>query len=223
MRPRVDGCDCDADIWCRPRSGGAERAVGQEAIGFVRPCGQSWPARTYSALVITFLVGLVALTIAAALLIDADGANHPATIAGVMAAVRGCPRRPRAHGGSAQASAAQRRPMTTEPPIRRAHPPDGPAAVDRRPVGRRRLGRLHVGPRSAGTFRLSVVQAVRHPGRHRLHRHRTPHGESTAQGPCAAHRHRAGCVRWTCRRTSSDRRQCRPNRSPVTNAVGRIT
>ena len=40
-----------------------------------------------SALVITFLVGLVALTIAAALLIDADGANHPATIAGVMAAI----------------------------------------------------------------------------------------------------------------------------------------
>ena len=40
-----------------------------------------------SALVITFLVGLVALTIGAALLIDADGANHPATIAGVMAAI----------------------------------------------------------------------------------------------------------------------------------------
>ncbi len=40
-----------------------------------------------TALVITFLVGLVALTIAAALLIDADGANHPATIAGVMAAI----------------------------------------------------------------------------------------------------------------------------------------
>jgi len=40
-----------------------------------------------SALVITFLVGLVVLTIAAALLIDADGANHPATIAGVMAAI----------------------------------------------------------------------------------------------------------------------------------------
>ena len=40
-----------------------------------------------SALVITFLFGLVALTIAAALLIDADGANHPATIAGVMAAI----------------------------------------------------------------------------------------------------------------------------------------
>ncbi len=40
-----------------------------------------------SALVILFLVGLVGLTIAAALLIDADGANHPATIAGVMAAI----------------------------------------------------------------------------------------------------------------------------------------
>jgi hypothetical protein len=40
-----------------------------------------------SALVIAFLVGLVVLTIAAALLIDADGANHPATIAGVMAAI----------------------------------------------------------------------------------------------------------------------------------------
>ena len=39
------------------------------------------------ALVIGFLVGLVALTVAAALLIDADGANHPATIAGVMAAI----------------------------------------------------------------------------------------------------------------------------------------
>lgn len=39
------------------------------------------------ALVITFLVTLVALTIAAALLIDADGADHPATIAGVMAAI----------------------------------------------------------------------------------------------------------------------------------------
>ena len=40
-----------------------------------------------SALLITFLVALVALTIAAALLIDADGANHPATIAGVMAGI----------------------------------------------------------------------------------------------------------------------------------------
>jgi hypothetical protein len=40
-----------------------------------------------SALVITFLIGLVALTIAAALLIDADGARHPATIAGAMAAI----------------------------------------------------------------------------------------------------------------------------------------
>ena len=39
------------------------------------------------ALVIAFLLGLVALTVAAALLIDADGANHPATIAGVIAAV----------------------------------------------------------------------------------------------------------------------------------------
>jgi hypothetical protein len=38
-------------------------------------------------LVIGFLVGLVVLTVAAALLIDADGANHPATIAGVMAAI----------------------------------------------------------------------------------------------------------------------------------------
>jgi hypothetical protein len=40
-----------------------------------------------TALVIAFLVGLVAFTIAAALLIDADGASHPATIAGVMAAI----------------------------------------------------------------------------------------------------------------------------------------
>jgi len=40
-----------------------------------------------TALVMTFLVGLVVLTIAAALLIDADGADHPATIAGVMAAI----------------------------------------------------------------------------------------------------------------------------------------
>ena len=40
-----------------------------------------------TALVIGFLVALVALTVAAALLIDADGANHPATIAGVMAAI----------------------------------------------------------------------------------------------------------------------------------------
>ena len=39
------------------------------------------------ALVIGFLVGLVMLTVAAALLIDADGADHPATIAGVMAAI----------------------------------------------------------------------------------------------------------------------------------------
>ena len=39
------------------------------------------------ALVIGFLIGLVALTVAAALLIDADGADHPATIAGVMAAI----------------------------------------------------------------------------------------------------------------------------------------
>jgi hypothetical protein len=39
------------------------------------------------ALVIGFLVGLVVLTVAAALLIDADGADHPATIAGVMAAI----------------------------------------------------------------------------------------------------------------------------------------
>ena len=39
------------------------------------------------ALVIGFLVGLVGLTVAAALLIDADGADHPATIAGVMAAI----------------------------------------------------------------------------------------------------------------------------------------
>jgi len=39
------------------------------------------------ALVIGFLWGLVALTVAAALLIDADGANHPTTIAGVMAAI----------------------------------------------------------------------------------------------------------------------------------------
>ena len=39
------------------------------------------------ALVIGFLIGLVVLTVAAALLIDADGADHPATIAGVMAAI----------------------------------------------------------------------------------------------------------------------------------------
>jgi hypothetical protein len=40
-----------------------------------------------SVLVVSFLVGLVALTVVAALLIDADGANHPATIAGIMAAI----------------------------------------------------------------------------------------------------------------------------------------
>ena len=39
------------------------------------------------ALVIGFLLGLVLLTVAAALLIDADGADHPSTIAGVMAAI----------------------------------------------------------------------------------------------------------------------------------------
>lgn len=39
------------------------------------------------ALVIGFLVGLVGVTIAAGLLIDADGARHPATIASVIAAV----------------------------------------------------------------------------------------------------------------------------------------
>ena len=32
-RPRLDGCDCDDGIRCRPRRRGAERAVGQEAIG----------------------------------------------------------------------------------------------------------------------------------------------------------------------------------------------
>jgi hypothetical protein len=39
------------------------------------------------ALVIGFLLGLVGVTIAAGLLIDADGARHPATFAGVIAAV----------------------------------------------------------------------------------------------------------------------------------------
>ena len=39
------------------------------------------------ALVIGLLVGLSVLTVVAALLIDADGADHPATIAGVMAAI----------------------------------------------------------------------------------------------------------------------------------------
>jgi hypothetical protein len=39
------------------------------------------------ALVIGFLLGLVGLTILAGLLIDADGARHPATIAGVIAGV----------------------------------------------------------------------------------------------------------------------------------------
>ena len=36
---------------------------------------------------IGLLVGLSVLTVVAALLIDADGADHPATIAGVMAAI----------------------------------------------------------------------------------------------------------------------------------------
>ena len=40
-----------------------------------------------SAVVIGFLVGLVGVTVAAGLLIDADGARHPATIASVIAAV----------------------------------------------------------------------------------------------------------------------------------------
>jgi hypothetical protein len=40
-----------------------------------------------AALVVGFLLGLVGVTIAAGVLIDADGARHPATIAGVIAAV----------------------------------------------------------------------------------------------------------------------------------------
>jgi hypothetical protein len=39
------------------------------------------------ALVIGFLLGLVGVTVAAGLVIDADGADHPATIASVIAAV----------------------------------------------------------------------------------------------------------------------------------------
>jgi hypothetical protein len=39
------------------------------------------------ALVIGFLLGLVGVTIAAGVLVDADGARHPGTIAGVIAAV----------------------------------------------------------------------------------------------------------------------------------------
>jgi hypothetical protein len=39
------------------------------------------------ALVIGLLIGLVGITVAAGLLLDADGANHPATIAGIIAAL----------------------------------------------------------------------------------------------------------------------------------------
>ena len=72
--------------------GAAHAAAAQNVLSGTRRSGslsvRAELAGTHvSALVITFLVGLVALTIAAALLIDADGANHPATIAGVMAAI----------------------------------------------------------------------------------------------------------------------------------------
>ena len=72
--------------------GAAHAAAAQNVLSGTRRSGslsvRAELAGTHvSALVITFLVGLVALTFAAALLIDADGANHPATIAGVMAAI----------------------------------------------------------------------------------------------------------------------------------------
>jgi hypothetical protein len=62
------------------------------------------------ALVIGFLIGLVGVTVAAGLLLDADRARHPATIASVIAAVAfacggpalmaAVPRRARRHVGS---------------------------------------------------------------------------------------------------------------------------
>jgi hypothetical protein len=72
--------------------GAAHAAVAQNVLSGRRRSGSlsvraDLAGTPVSALVIAFLVGLVALTIAAALLIDADGASHPATIAGVMAAI----------------------------------------------------------------------------------------------------------------------------------------
>ena len=89
-RPRVDGCDCDADIWL-PTRRRRRTCCRAGASGFVERAGEL--AGTHvSALVITFLVGLVALTIAAALLIDADGdaiRRSPVSLAAIAVALGG--------------------------------------------------------------------------------------------------------------------------------------
>jgi hypothetical protein len=60
--------------------------TGRQRRGDVK-VGAGVVGRHVAALVIAFLLALVALTLAVALVLDADGAEHPATIAGVFVAV----------------------------------------------------------------------------------------------------------------------------------------
>ena len=166
------------------------------AIGDVR-VGREVAGRRSALLVVAFLVASSALTIIAALLLDADGAGHPATWESVLVAVvivLGGPQVMAAIRADARGA-----PAHEQPGVRRADPPSDPA-LDHVVAGRGRLGGFRVCPRPARPLGLGAPKqlatleeagyvAIERPVSERRRRVRarlTPFGRERFQGHVAA-------------------------------------